>query len=172
MNITTKFGDNGMTRNFDGDVLPKYDEIIMLGGEIDELNAHVAMCHSMLSKVEFEGKTDILNGLLFVQKTLMKMGKEVSTNFTDKTVTDIDRSVLDVWITRLAYTLHPLDGFVMYNGSVEYSQIHVTRAVCRRVERMYSMVYPKKDFPESFVFLNRLSDYLFLLARYIFNNQQ
>ena len=172
MNITTKFGDNGMTRNFDGDVLPKYNEIIMLGGEIDELNAHVAMCHSMLSNVEFEGKTDILNGLLFVLKTLIKMGKEVSTNFQDKTVTAIDRSVLDVWITRLGYTLHPLDRFVMYNGSVEYSQIHITRAVCRRVERMYSMVYPEKDFPESFVFLNRLSDYLFLLSRYIFNNQQ
>lgn len=169
MKIYTKKGDQGYTSLFGGANVEKSSLRIHAYGTVDELNSviGVALSHSMS-----ERGTEILND---IQSQLFVLGadlatlqsKEVKINRIGKE--DIEK--LESWIDELEEHLPPLKNFILPGGSPAGAFIHQARTVCRRAER--NTVALKQNDPisaETVIYLNRLSDLLFVLAR--FENKQ
>lgn len=165
MKIYTKKGDKGYTSLFGGASVEKSSLRIHAYGTVDELNSviGVAISHPMSDR-----GTEILND---IQSQLFVLGadlatlqsKEVKINRIGKE--DIEK--LESWIDELEEHLPPLKNFILPGGSPAGAFIHQARTVCRRAER--NTVALKQNDPisaETVIYLNRLSDLLFVLARY------
>ena len=136
--------------------MPKDDPRIEALGAVDELNCHLGLLLALAAGVEAcrrveEVQQDLFDlGAIIAQGKLEWKGEEKSAQ-------------LERWIEELNAALPPLEEFVLPGGSVEVAQCHVARAVCRRAERRVVVL---DDLPETVrVYLNRLSDLLFVLAR-------
>ena len=155
MKIYTKTGDNGMTV-INGQRVPKYDCSIDAQGEIDELNCWIGAIIS-----EFLTNVVLMN----VQYRLMDMGAQLATGkirLKPEHIVELEEE-----IDKMEQTLPPLKNFIL---PISPSTIHIARAVCRRAERVVAAWREKYSSPENFTlvlpYLNRLSDFLFVLARY------
>ncbi|MCY3853161.1 MAG: cob(I)yrinic acid a,c-diamide adenosyltransferase [Gammaproteobacteria bacterium] len=154
--VTTRSGDNGTTGIAGGVRLPKDDPRIEALGTVDELNCQLGLLLALAAGMEAcrwveEVQQDLFDlGAIIAQGKLEWKGEEKSAQ-------------LERWIEKLNAALPPLEEFVLPGGGVEAAQCHVARAVCRRAERR---VVALDDMPETArVYLNRLSDLLFVLAR-------
>lgn len=167
--IYTKTGDLGKTSLIGGTKVPKSNIRIEAYGTIDELNSFVGLtadhCTDQLSK----------NILKEIQDRLFTIGsslacdpdKESKLKIPDLKETDIE--ILEREIDQMNEKLIDMKSFILPGGHVAISTAHVTRCVCRRAERL-CVLMQETDLPvEPLVikYLNRLSDYLFVLARYI-----
>ena len=160
--VTTKTGDKGETGLGDGSRVSKSHPLIRLLGEIDELNSYlgrtIASCN----------KDTIIVELQSIQQDLFNMGGEVSMPKTEINLLTKDRiSFLEDRIAKLNEQLPPLEEFILPGGDEFCSRIHVLRAVCRRVER-YCVEVMEEGLKIRYwlLYLNRLSDYFFVLSRY------
>ena len=169
MKIYTKKGDQGYTSLYGGAKVGKNSIRISAYGTVDELNSvlGVALTHPLSG----EGK-EILNQL---QNQLFVLGSDLATPQTKKTKIErigsgeIDQ--LEAWIDQLEEHLPPLTAFILPGGSPAGAALHMARTVCRRAERetvALKQADPVSD--ETVMYLNRLSDLLFVLAR--FENHQ
>ena len=161
--VTTKSGDRGKTSLGNGERVSKSHLIINLLGDIDELNSHIGLAISSC-------KTSLISSeLQLIQQDLFNLGGEISI-FNSGTILINDDKVefLEERIEDLNQTLKPLKEFIMPGGDEFCSRIHLARAVCRRAERscvaVLNLVKEKNIW---LPYLNRLSDYLFVLARYV-----
>lgn len=161
MSIITKGGDKGETSLLGGARVPKTDKRIEAYGTVDELNATIgmAMCHAKKSKL-----------LSQVQNDLFKIGAELSaldtqfTNFPKITQEDADRMEKEVHIIEQA--LPKQNEFILPRGTQAAAALHLARTVCRRAEReVVACGQQHKPRPELVIYLNRLSDLLFIYAR-------
>jgi cob(I)alamin adenosyltransferase len=162
-NIYTKTGDKGYSSLVDGTRVPKDDILLESYGTIDELNAHIALFLAM--------ETDFL--LQNVQHQLFVVGGMLATppkkwNIPDQInkITDYITS-LESAIDQMSASLSPLQKFILPGGSQAIAQLHVCRTVCRRAERRIAQLAHRDEcyFP-ILIFANRLSDFLFILARF------
>lgn len=162
MKIYTKCGDKGTTSLADGRRVSKDDLQIELNGAIDELNAHIGL---LLSFLKSEEQKEVL---LMVQCVLFNIGALVTG------VEDVEKygvkheeiKLLEDEIDKLQSALPPLHDFILPGGSVASSQAHICRTVCRRAERrLVAWTKGKTTDGNSLAFMNRLSDYFFVLAR-------
>ena len=146
--IYTKTGDQGITGLYGGERVSKTDPRIIVNGEIDELNAHIGMLCGLLP--------DSINLPLLVttQENLFNLGANL--DLTDNAITELEQS-----IDAMTASLPELKHFILPSGHPAANAAHIARTVCRRAER--AMVASGKSSP----YLNRLSDWLFTLARYI-----
>jgi cob(I)alamin adenosyltransferase len=166
MKIYTKKGDGGTTSLFGGERVDKDSLRIEAYGTVDELNSQLGVVRSLQpAKVLHE----ILEQL---QNDLFVLGADLATPFTaqSKNVPRIEQRHVDVLerhIDRLDGQLSPLTTFILPGGSPIGAQLHVARAVCRRAERL-TVRLSKEEAVNTLtvVYLNRLSDLLFVLARY------
>ena len=165
--VTTKSGDKGKTSLGNGERVSKSHLIINLLGDIDELNSQIG------SAISSSKSSLISSELQSIQQDLFNLGGEISI-FNSGTILINDDKVkfLEERIEDLNQTLKPLKEFIMPGGDEFCSRIHLARAVCRRAERScVSVLDLVKEKNIWLPYLNRLSDYLFVLARYISSEQ-
>tara|TARA_B100001778_G_scaffold334202_1_gene344790 strand:+ start:2609 stop:3148 length:540 start_codon:yes stop_codon:yes gene_type:complete len=161
--VTTKSGDKGNTSLGNGERVSKSHLLINLLGDIDELNSQlgsaISSCKSELISSELES----------IQQDLFNLGGEISIINSGTILINNDKvEFLEERIDELNQTLKPLKEFIMPGGDEFCSRVHLARAVCRRAERscvaILDLVKEKNIW---LPYLNRLSDYLFVLARYV-----
>lgn len=161
MPIYTKFGDKGKTALIGGDVVPKNDLRVEAYGSVDELNAMLGM---LLSFSDLEVINSTLSG---VQDDLFVIGAELATRGVKaKSLSPLRMSRLEAEIDSLEADLPPLKHFILPGGSKTASLLHLSRTVCRRAERrVVALASIEKVNPDTIIYLNRLGDLLFTLAR-------
>ncbi len=171
--IYTKTGDKGETSLYGGTRVSKAAARVESYGTLDELNAFIGLAKAEISDEK------VFNQLQKIQFDLFTVGSEAATP-TDKLLLANGKSRLDLMISEKEITelelwmddfdaeLEPLKFFILPSGGKAAASIHVCRTVCRRAERaMVHLNETEEVRPELIKYLNRLSDYLFILARYI-----
>lgn len=171
--IYTKTGDKGETSLYGGTRVSKAAARVESYGTLDELNAFIGLAKAEISDEK------VLNQLQKIQFDLFTVGSEAATP-TDKLLLANGKSRLDVMISEKEITklelwmddfdaeLEPLRFFILPSGGKAAATLHVCRTVCRRAERAMVFLNETEEVrPELIKYLNRLSDYLFILARYI-----
>ena len=180
MKIYTKTGDAGETALYGGTRVSKASARVESYGTIDELNSFIGA-----AKCEIEDQ-NILNQLKKIQFDLFTVGSESATP-TDKLtlangksrlaliISDVEIEELENWMDAFEANLQPLQYFILPGGGRAATSLHICRTICRRAERSLVFLNEAEPVrPELIKYLNRLSDYLFVLARYVshLNNEE
>ena len=172
MKIYTKTGDLGTTALFGGTRVPKHHIRIESYGTVDELNSHLGLIRDQQIDEHYKNFIMTIQDKLFTvgailatdpEKAILKSGKE-RLNIPKISATDIQQ--LEDEMDTMDEALPPMTHFVLPGGHQTVSFCHIARCVCRRAERLASALNDLEPFlPEALTYLNRLSDYLFVLAR-------
>lgn len=165
MKIYTKKGDSGETSLFGGTRVPKSNERIEAYGTVDELNSIVGLAAS------YELSDPGAKYLRKVQELLFTLGADLATPPSSQArierISEDDVSFLEDAIDKLEENLETLKNFILPGGSQPGATLHVARTTCRRAERATVACSKSDDISENCIkFLNRLSDFLFVIARY------
>ena len=166
MKIYTRTGDGGDTGLFDGTRVAKCDPRVGAYGDVDELNAWLGFVRAGLNETELAAMLEHIQRDLFaLGARLADPARKIAERVTKAAVTLEDISRLEGWIDQLESELPPLRRFILAGGSPGGAALHVARTICRRAER--SMVSLGQDAfePDLLVYVNRLSDLLFVMAR-------
>jgi len=166
MSIYTKTGDGGKTSVFGGQRISKADPRIFACGSLDELSSFVGLVISETGK-EKKLLSDIQLDLYQIMAHLS--GAKIKMSFLSSKI-----KLFEQFIDKTASGLPELNRFILPQGSKTSNWFHVLRTVCRRAERVVVNYYDqeKKDNPLVLVYLNRLSDLFFILARKYNQNQE
>ena len=159
--LTTKIGDKGKTRLGTNEMVSKSSLEIHVLGELDELS-------SVLGLVKVTGQTNELRSIIEnIQNDIFNIGGEVSLRCDgDKLLKEERIEYLEKEIKSINEKLPPLEEFLLPGGNKLSARIHHARSVCRRAERSLAALMEKKPCRDIWLrYLNRLSDYLFVLAR-------
>lgn len=157
MPIYTRSGDAGSTSLFGGKRVLKCEELVDVYGSIDELNSWIGKIISESNSIE------MLTG---IQSDLFTIGSHLAGGKTNLSALSNRVKDMEDHIDELESTLPKLHNFILPGGTILASDIHVSRAVCRRVERQTVALGQKQTIDNRIViYLNRLSDLLFMLAR-------
>ena len=159
--VTTKTGDKGLTRLGTNEVVSKSSLEIHVLGDLDELSSVLGIVKVSGQSEDF--KSDIEN----IQNDIFNIGGEVSLgNSGDKLLKEDRIDILEKEIESITNKLPPLKEFLLPGENGLSSKIHNARSVCRRAERSLVALTEKKSYRHIWIqYLNRLSDYLFVLAR-------
>ncbi len=174
MKIYTRTGDDGTTGLFGGSRVDKDAVRIAAYGTVDELNSFVGLALSGLDDDRFEEATTMLTT---IQHDLFVAGADLATPQSAKpSVPRIDQGQIDkleTFIDRLEEDLEPLKTFILPGGVPAAARIHVARTVCRRSERLCITLARSEPINTLVpVYLNRLSDLFFVMARWINRKSQ
>ena len=165
MKIYTKTGDQGKTSLIGGKRVPKYHLRIEAYGTIDELISYIGLIRS--EEINFNNKTDLLE----IQDRLMTCASILAADCEDCKViipelNDADIVSLEKKIDAMDAELPGLRSFILPGGRGVISYCHIARTICRRTERIIIRLSEELFVPENVIkYINRLSDYLFTLAR-------
>jgi len=172
--LYSRTGDDGSASLFSGDREPKTHPIFHALGTIDELNAQLSIIKFQF-KTEGDTLTDIFdNQLEKIQNRLIRLGAHIATPKTASSTEKLEKTKfptdatteLEKWIDYYDAQLPKLTTFIVPSGGLICAHFHLARAVCRRAERTITALN-REDLDEvAFQFINRLSDYLFVSARY------
>ena len=166
MKIYTKTGDGGETGLFGGPRVAKNHPRVEAYGDVDELNA-------VLGVVRSEGVGQAVDELLgAIQNELFDLGAELASPDPDRSgtrrITAAQVAALEAAIDRHEVGLPPLKAFILPGGTLSAAFLHLARTVCRRAERrVVALAHNEPVSAEIIIYLNRLSDLLFVLARYV-----
>jgi len=165
--IYTKTGDKGVTALLGGTRVPKHHIRIEAYGTVDELNSWIGQIRDSV-QTEFEKELYKIQNYLFTIGSHLATtpSKEVKMSLPD--LEDGQIKFLEERIDIMEETLPALTNFVLPGGDASASKIHIARCVCRRAERISVALSSEEDIDQRIVqYLNRLSDYLFVLSRYV-----
>ncbi|MCX7788631.1 MAG: cob(I)yrinic acid a,c-diamide adenosyltransferase [Spirochaetes bacterium] len=167
--ITTRAGDEGNSTLYNGERRPKDDLVFHVLGDLDELN-------SFLGWVKAESQDlPYLKDLESLQLNLFRIGAEVATPPSDPRfhsldlVTDQDITILETMEKKVLESIETPDRFVLPGGCPRSAQLDICRTICRRAERSLVSLIRTRGLQELVPcqrYLNRMSDYLYVLARY------
>ncbi len=168
MKIYTRTGDAGQTGLFGGGRVPKDDTRVEAYGDVDELNAVIGMarCLEIMPRID--------EVLVPIQRDLFAIGALLATPDRDKMALHLEKArIHEGRITELEraiddgeHELEPLRAFILPGGTPKSAALHVARTVCRRAERHVVRLQREVELPPlAVIYLNRLSDLLFTLAR-------
>lgn len=165
--VYTRAGDDGTTALASGARIPKDSLRIEAYGTVDELNSCIGVCVAA-------GLDSSMHPAFFIiQQVLFNLGSDLAMTEEDKKrwpvpqVTADHVSQLEAWIDEWNETLEPLKSFILPGGDMAAAQLHVARTVCRRAERIAIALGRTEPIGERVIpYLNRLSDLLFVGARY------
>ncbi|NDD90852.1 cob(I)yrinic acid a,c-diamide adenosyltransferase [bacterium] len=169
MKIYTKGGDQGQTGLFGGQRVPKDHLRLHTYGTFDELNAFLGL---VLSEPLLAQDSVVRSALMRVQSELFQLGAELATPpgkpVTTRLIEQRDIELLESEIDAMEGKLAPLKSFILPGGSKPSAHLHLSRTVCRRAERELVVLNRSEPVrPEVLGYVNRLSDYLFVAARYV-----
>lgn len=172
--VYTRSGDKGATGLVGGTRVSKGDSRIHIYGEIDEVNSHLGMGISLIEEGANKELIKLVPFLKRIQYNLFVIGSifacesEKRESYSLPTISNEDIVSLEKEIDKLDSSLEPLKYFVLPGGHRISSQFHIVRTTCRRAER-YASSYESKNEGElpkdSLKYINRLSDYFFVLSR-------
>jgi len=165
MKIYTKTGDKGQTSLIGGTRVPKYDDRVEAYGTIDELNSHLGLIRDLCDDLQEKELLLLIQDRLFIAasnvasdsaKALAKMPM----------LQESDIEILEKKIDEMNASLPDLTQFILPGGHILASHTHIARTICRRAERL-TLKVQTNEIPNQIVvkYLNRLSDFLFVLAR-------
>ena len=169
MKIYTRTGDDGTTGLFGGPRVSKNDLRIEAYGTVDELNSAVGLARAHLTN----GASDKMDALLEeVQRLLLVLGADLSTPMEARVdvprISEEAARDLEFRIDQLEDDLPPLANFILPGGTPAAASLHLARTICRRAERIVTALAEKNSTSRAcLIFLNRLSDFLFVAARWI-----
>lgn len=165
MKVYTKKGDKGTTQLIGGTRVPKNSLRIEAYGTIDELNSYIGLIRDQKIKDEIKKQLITIQDRLFTigallaqdpQKKAMQLPQIQTSNIED----------LEKWIDAMEEKLEPMRSFVLPGGHSTVSFCHIARCICRRAERTVVDLNENATVPPILIqYLNRLSDYLFVLGR-------
>jgi cob(I)alamin adenosyltransferase len=167
MKIYTKGGDKGKTSLLGGKRVSKSDMRIEAYGTVDELNANIGLLK------DYDISEDSKVSLLKIQHDLFKIGSVLACEVAPdqyglSRIQDTDISDIETLIDKMEEELPVLKNFILPGGDLATSQCHIARCVCRRAERYIVLLSEEEVIDDAIIrYLNRLSDYLFVLARKI-----
>ena len=170
MKIYTKTGDQGITSLYGGERVSKSHLRIETYGTVDELNAWMGMIASNSeSKYYYHDLIKIQNDLFVLGAMLAVDGEH--TDLRIQKITNEDVEWIEKCIDKIVSDLPPMTHFILPGGSETASHAHLARCVCRRAERL-TVTLSKSAYVDDIgvIYLNRLSDYLFCLARLMCKN--
>ena len=166
MKIYTRTGDDGTTMLFGGPRVPKYHLRVEAYGTVDELNSALGLARTLGPQPETERR------LHEIQQHLFFIGSDLATPLDAKTerIVRLDKEAV-VWleeaIDEITGPLPPLKQFILPGGTPVAAQVHVARTICRRAERITAYLVQSEPIGTYVLpYLNRLSDFLFTLARW------
>ena len=172
MKIYTKTGDKGKTSLFGGTRVPKYHLRIEAYGTVDELNSYIGLIrdqkidpHTTEILLKIQNELFTLGSMLATppEKEILKSGKE---RLNINKITEESVALLENEIDLMNESLPPMSHFILPGGHTTVSFCHISRCICRRAERITTLLSDESTInPQILVYLNRLSDYLFVLAR-------
>lgn len=172
MKIYTKTGDQGTTALYGGTRVPKHHIRIESYGTVDELNSHIGMLrdqdidlHSKEILTHIQDRLFTAGAILATdpEKAILKSGKE---RLNIPKIEEEDITLLENEIDSMNDSLAPMTNFILPGGHPTVSFCHIARCVCRRAERQTSFLHENEPVDaQVLIYLNRLSDYLFVLAR-------
>ncbi|MBK7370752.1 MAG: cob(I)yrinic acid a,c-diamide adenosyltransferase [Saprospiraceae bacterium] len=170
MKIYTKTGDQGMTSLYGGARLPKHHIRIEAYGTVDELNAWVGLLRDGLMVENHRTMLKEIQDRLFTIGA--NLASEPGQNMPTPDITPADISRLELEIDLLTNELEPLKHFVLPGGHRLVSEAHITRTICRRAERRIMALHEQEAVEILIItYINRLSDYFFVLSRWIAKDQ-
>lgn len=168
MKIYTRSGDAGTTALFGGERVPKTSLRVRAYGSVDEANALLGVARTQLDAADLDGL------LAELQKALFDVGADLATPSAAEVRAHVhpmdeeDVARLERWIDRLDAEIAPLRHFVLPGGDPAAAQLHVARTVVRRAEREVVALSETEEVNlQAAVYLNRLSDLLFVVARVV-----
>lgn len=170
MKIYTKTGDNGTTRLVDGTCVDKFNPRVEAYGTVDELNSYLGILKHSLKELSLFSEHDMIHKVqhkLFIIGSLLATEKQDTFEILPQ-IKNEDIITLEKNIDQLTEPLEPLKNFILPSGHPASAMAHVARTLCRRSERRtveVSFKDPRLNL--SLIYLNRLSDLLFTLARFI-----
>lgn len=182
--IYTRTGDDGSTGMADGSRVSKADDLFSVMGDIDELNAHIGLVrahfaaasenNALPERLQQQAGADFKQALIIIQHLLFNIGGELAMpEYEGINHTHIDW--LEQQIDVMNDHLPALKDFILPTGSVLVSQLHVARTVCRRAERQAVILQqqrPQAIRSTAVSLVNRLSDWLFVAARFCTDPKQ
>jgi cob(I)alamin adenosyltransferase len=181
-NIYTKTGDKGTTSLYTGERRLKTDPIFDALGDLDELNASLGVVLQYCqynNKIDNEIKENIIIILEDIQSRLIDIGSNIATPIKNQNISEKKKEkikfdeenikILEQWIDQFDSSLPILKNFILPSGGFTSSHLHISRAICRRVERKVWLLINSSTIEDKTIaiYLNRLSDFLFVIARYI-----
>jgi cob(I)alamin adenosyltransferase len=179
MKIYTKTGDKGTTALFGGTRVPKHHIRSVSYGTVDELNSQIGLIRDQEINSHYQNVLMDIQDLLFTVGAVLATDPEKATLKNGKDRLNIPRisedniAALEREMDTMDAALPPMTHFVLPGGHQTVSFCHIARCVCRRAERLASALYELEPFDEnSLKYLNRLSDYLFVLARKLSHDLQ
>lgn len=170
MKIYTKTGDKGETSFLDGKRISKSHFRLEVYGTIDELNSYIGLIRSLEQTRNYN--TELLN----IQDKLFTIGSHLAVqedpdkfNLPELHIDDV--TFLEENIDSMEKGLPTMRNFILPGGDMAVSHIHVARCICRRAERLAAALNENEPIESTIlIYLNRLSDYLFVLGRKISND--
>lgn len=172
--IYTRTGDKGETSLYTGQRVPKDDPIIEAIGTVDETNSAIGVALAMMPR-EAQFST-IRDQLETIQHALFDVGAALATPRTKAGTTKLEKTRFDEeathrlekWMDSFEDQLTPLKSFILPGGQTSGAMLHLARSICRRAERQILPLNLQADVSDSvLVYLNRLSDYLFMVSRVV-----
>ncbi|WP_153125430.1 cob(I)yrinic acid a,c-diamide adenosyltransferase [Peribacillus tepidiphilus] len=169
MKIYTKTGDKGTTSLIYGERVKKSDRRVEAYGTCDEANSMIGLSLSLLNDANFNEKELVKNVLHKIQTELFHVGAELATpkgktvkwTLTKENIDDLEK-IIDQWDAELP----PLTNFILPGGHTAGAALHSARTIVRRAERCVASMSEEVN-PLVLSYLNRLSDFLFVAARYV-----
>jgi cob(I)alamin adenosyltransferase len=166
--IYTKTGDKGKTSLIGGTKVFKSDIRISTYGTIDELNSHIGLVGDYTPDEHQRNVLKLVQDRLFIIGSSLACDPEKETGMHIPDLKEEDILLLEKEIDAMNEQLPPMKNFILPGGHAAVSSTHIARCVCRRAERLCVNMQQHELFVEPLIikYLNRLSDYLFVLARF------
>ncbi|QDP39429.1 cob(I)yrinic acid a,c-diamide adenosyltransferase [Radiobacillus deserti] len=170
MRIYTRSGDKGTTSLLYGKRVAKHDIRVEAYGTCDEANSIIGVAVSHMQAVDFDGKCKFIKALQRVQTILFHVGSELATpsnkevlwKLTQTHVEELEQQI-DAWDA----SLPELKNFILPSGTLASTTLHTARTIVRRAERCAVAIGEEEKHSLAIAYLNRLSDFLFVAARYV-----
>jgi len=168
MKIYTKTGDKGATTLIGGTKVSKAHLRIEAYGTVDELNSYIGLCKDLLTDEEGKSVLQEIQDRLFTIGSALACDPEKEPKMKIPDLKEADIVLLEKGIDEMGNKLPVMKSFILPGGHPSISHLHIARCICRRAERCCVRLESEKNEVESIIikYLNRLSDYLFVLARY------
>jgi len=167
--IYTKTGDKGTTSLIGGTKVPKSHLRIEAYGTIDELNSHIGFCNDQLQHAATNLMLKEIQDRLFTIGSSLATDPEKENKMKIPDLHEADVELLEQEMDKMDEQLSPMTSFLLPGGHPSVSALHIARCVCRRAERncVRMQMEEMEVAPLVIQYLNRLSDYLFVLSRFI-----
>lgn len=166
--IYTKTGDQGTTSLIGGTKVSKSNIRIESYGTVDELNSWIGFATDNIKQKQSKKLLEEIQDRLFTIGSSLACDPEKETKLKIPDLHEADVELLEKEIDRMNEKMPPMKSFILPGGHITVSALHIARCVCRRAERLCVTLQEQNLFVDPLVikYLNRLSDYLFVLARY------